>query len=408
MPKIELIKNDLVSECNILLPSSKSIANRVLVIQKLCKEKFKIKNLSSARDTELLADALQHDGELIDIADAGTACRFMCAYLALQQKTHTLTGSSRMKQRPIKVLVDSLKALGAEINYLEQDGFLPLQFHPSKIRGGELTIDTSESSQFVSALLLIAPILEGGLKINFNRGVSHTYVLMTIEVMKHFGISFTIGENSISIIQQDYCAQNISIESDWSSASYFFSFAALIPNSRILLRNLTVYSLQGDMICSYIATKLGAETHLLSDDIAVRFEPCSETNFIFDFNDCPDLLMTFAVLCAIKNIRAQFTNIEHLAHKESNRLEALQTELAKINCQFKCIESTWHLIPSGFDATCTYQINTYKDHRIAMAFAPLALQCKSLIIDDDQVVNKSFPNFWNEVQKLGIRVEKIY
>lgn len=289
----------------------------------------------------------------------------------------------------------------------EKYGFLPLQFHPSTILGGSIQIDASMSSQYVSALMLIAPTLKGGLHIHFNELVSKDYVLMTSELMNYFGVERIVHENSIEIKEQQYIAQNISIESDWSSASYFFSMAALIPKSRLLLHNLTVYSLQGDSVCSFIATQLGAETHLLGDDIAVRNEECTSTNLDFDFKNCPDLVMTFAVLCAIKNKSAKFYNIQHLAHKESNRLFALKTELAKINCRFEEEKNYWKLTPTDFNKNESIEIETYNDHRIAMAFTPLTLVCKNVVIQNPAVVNKSFPTFWNEIEKLGIDIQKI-
>ena len=227
---------------------------------------------------------------------------------------------------------------------------------------------------------------------------------MTLELMKYFGIEYFLENQTIQINHQKYKAQNISIESDWSSASYFFSIAAVIPKSRLQLNNLTVYSLQGDRICSYIASQFGAETHLLGDNIAVRNEHCNLTNFEFDFINCPDLVMTFAVLCAIKNIPAHFYNIHHLAFKESNRLIALQTELAKLNCQFINQTDYWEIIPSTIDFDRVIEINTHNDHRFAMAFAPLAWICKAIIINQPEVVNKSFPDFWNQLKSCGIEI----
>ncbi|MEI6312611.1 MAG: 3-phosphoshikimate 1-carboxyvinyltransferase [Bacteroidota bacterium] len=407
MTKIKLVKNRDVRECIIQLPSSKSIANRVLLIQQLCKESFKIKNLSTAADTQVLVEALKGNSSTIDIQDAGTACRFMCAYLATQGGEYTLTGTARMQQRPIKPLVDALNSIGANITYLDKEGYLPLSFKNTQIIGGTIQIDASMSSQFVSALLLIAPTLKNGLTIQFKNAVSMDYIEMTLELLKYFGIDLVATEQSISIAPQAYKAQNISIESDWSSASYFFSIAAMIPNSRIQLNNLTVYSLQGDVVCSYIATQLGAETHLLGDNIAVRQQDISIDHFEYDFKDCPDLVMTFAVLCALKKIKARFKNIDHLAYKESNRLLALQSELAKINCAFYASDEAWIIEPTAFDTNQTIEINTYDDHRMAMAFAPLAFISKAVVFDHVEVVKKSFPDYWNQVAKCGLEIQLI-
>lgn len=402
MARIRLQKTQNIKECTIELPSSKSIANRVLIIQHLSQEAFIIKNLSSAHDTKLLQNALLSAADHINIEDAGTAARFMCAYLAVQKGQHILNGSKRMQQRPMEPLVQALQSMGANIKYLGEKGFLPLQFETSVLQGRSVAINSSSSSQFISALLLIAPLVKNGISITYDKLVSSDYVEMTLELMKYFGIESEWTEGCIRIEQQTYKAQNISIESDWSSASYFFSIAALIPESRIQLNKLSVYSLQGDRVCSNIATLFGAETHLLGDNIAVRNEPTVIKNFEFDFSHCPDLVMTFAVLCAIKNTKAILHGIEHLAYKESNRLLALQSELAKINCRFYAMDDVWHLEPSGFDSSKSYEIHSHNDHRIAMAFAPLALVCKSVVIDNDQVVNKSFPNFWKELEKCGL------
>ncbi len=407
MTKIKLYKNKDVRECIIQLPSSKSIANRVLLIQQLCKESFRIKNLSTAADTQVLVEALKGNSSTIDIQDAGTACRFMCAYLATQAGTYTLTGTARMQQRPIKPLVDALNSIGANISYLDKEGYLPLSFKNTEIVGGTIQIDASMSSQFVSALLLIAPSLKNGLRIQLKNAVSIDYIFMTIELMRYFGIEVEHEEQSITIAPQQYKAQNISIESDWSSASYFFSIAAMIPHSRIQLNNLTVYSLQGDVVCSYIATQLGAETHLLGDNIAVRQEAINLSHFEYDFKDCPDLVMTFAVLCALKKIKARFKNINHLAYKESNRLLALQSELAKLNCAFYPNEDAWMIEPKEIDFNQVFEITTYGDHRMAMAFAPLAFISKAVVFDHAEVVKKSFPDFWNQVAKCGLEYQMI-
>lgn len=405
MNKIILRKTQQIKECSIELPTSKSLANRVLIINALCSRPITIKKWIPCNDIIVLQNALQTKDTQISIEDAGTAARFMCAYLALQPNEYVLTGTERMKQRPIQPLVDALLSMGAQISYIDNSGYLPIRIKGSRALKNEVYVDSTLSSQFISALMLIAPVLNEGLLIRFNNPVSASYIEMTSELMAYFGVSCVHTPTSIYIAKQDYTPTSISIESDWSSASYFFSFAALMPQARLLLKNLSVYSLQGDRVCSYIASMLGAETHLLGDDIAVRNHSESSSHFDYDFMKCPDLVMTFAVLCAIKNIPATFRNIHHLAYKESNRLEALSTELKKIGAQFYEKDGNWILYPSGIEPNKTYHINTYNDHRMAMSFAPLAMCCNEVVINDAFVVTKSFPHFWEEITKLGISIE---
>lgn len=404
--KIHITKKSIQQAVTITLPASKSISNRVLMIQSLCAAPFAIKNLSSANDTLVLQRALALPASTIDIEDTGTAARFILPYLCLKAGEWILKGTDRMHQRPIQPLVEALQQMGATIDYLNEPGHLPLKIKGGSLKGGKVTINASLSSQFVSALLLIAPALAEGISLEvMELNSSKPYLDMTLEVIKYFGIDVNQHGNTIDIAPQKYKETPITIESDWSAASYFFFAAGLIPNSRIQLNNLSVYSWQGDMICSFLASLLGSETHLLGDNIAVRNERKSLPNFVFDFSDQPDLVMTFAVWCAALQVNARFDGIDNLAYKESDRLTSLQEELKKINCLFYPENNSWILQPDkDFDFNTTIQFNSHQDHRMAMALAPLSVIMNGIIIEDAEVVNKSFPGFWQEWEKLGFTI----
>jgi 3-phosphoshikimate 1-carboxyvinyltransferase len=404
--KIHITKQTIQKEVTIALPASKSISNRVLIIQSLCASPFAIKNLSTANDTLVLQRALALNSSTIDIEDTGTAARFILPYLCMKEGEWILKGTNRMHQRPIQPLVEALQQMGALINYLDEPGQLPLSIKGGSLKGGKVTVNASLSSQFVSALLLIAPALAEGISLEvIDLNSSKPYLDMTLEVIKYFGIEVNQFQNTINIAPQKYKETPITIESDWSAASYYFFAAGLIPNARIQLDNLSVYSWQGDMICSFLSSLLGSETHLLGDNIAVRNEKNSLQNFEFDFRNQPDLLMTFAVWCAALKIDARFEGIDNLAHKESDRLTSLQRELQKINCLFYPENKSWILKPDkDFDFGTTIQFNSHQDHRIAMALAPLSVIMNGMMIEDAEVVNKSFPRFWQEWEKLGFTI----
>ena len=404
--KLSIRKSELCKETTIKLPTSKSISNRALMIQALCESDFLIKNLSTSNDTSVLNHALNSTSHEIDIEDAGTAARFILPYLCTKKGVWTLRGTARMHERPIAPLVDALRSLGANISYLEKENYLPLQIVGGDMQGGKVSIDASMSSQFASALLLLAPTLALGLSIQIE-ALKHSkpYLDMTMELMRYFGISIQEEGDIIHIVAQKYKAVQLSIESDWSAASYFFFAASLIPGSRIQLNNLSVYSWQGDSTCSYLSSLLGGETHLLGDNIAVRYETTTPNLLEIDFKDIPDLVMTFAVWCCAKKVNARFSNIDNLKHKESDRLTSLQTELKKLNCDFYKSGEYWILQPDqAFNFNTTITIQTYNDHRMAMAFAPLSVLLDGIIIEDAQVVSKSFPTFWDEWKKLGFDI----
>jgi len=410
----------------IYLTSSKSESNRALIIQALCYEDFEIENLSISNDSKVLVELLcqigkeegditDHDGitfsdestnnhqQILSVNLAGTAMRFLTAYLAIQNKEFVLTGAQRMKERPIKVLVDVLKQLGAEISYQEKEGYPPLKINGRKLSGEKVTIDGGISSQYISALLMIAPKLEKGLIIEFEGEViSKPYINMTIEMMRYFGAAVQWKGNAIVVKPGNYQANNFTVEADWSAASYWYSMVALAKEADITLYGLKQESLQGDSVVQEIYISLGVATEFV--DGGIRLTKDSEfkaEDLEVDFINCPDIAQTVAVTCAALNIKAKLTGLKTLRIKETDRIAALQTELTKLGFSVD-VEGDDIMInpinsaPSRFSES----VKTYDDHRMAMAFAPLTLQ-NSITIEDENVVGKSYPNFWGDLEKMS-------
>lgn len=395
---------------SVKLVSSKSESNRVLIIQALCKEVFSIENLSQAEDTLVLKHLLESNDKIKNCEQGGTTFRFLTAFFASTPCDVFLTGSSGMKERPVKILVDALCTLGANISYEEKQGFPPLHIVGKKLKGGKIAIDSSVSSQYISALLLIAPTLENGLEISFSgKRVSVPYIQMTLEIMRYFGIEYSVSENTLSINHQNYKAKSICIENDWTAASYWYSFAAIAKDAEIHIPNLKKNSLQGDAVLSAIYKTFGVETTFHQTGISIKKNKniCLPEFFQYDFSDCPDLAQTVAVTCAALNIPALLTGLETLHIKETNRLEAVCKELEKFEATTKNENNTLH-IASGCKKHCkNVLINTYHDHRMAMAFAPLVLLYPQIEIENDKVIDKSYPSFWNDMAKAGIEVLRV-
>ena len=409
--ELEIQANHSFLKSDILLNGSKSISNRVLIIYALCNQHFEIHNLSNANDTVTLLRLLSNEGDFLhDAADAGTTFRFMAAYLAFRPKKQLLTGSDRMLERPVGALVEALRTLGAQVSYLRKEGFPPLQFaEPIHNQTDTVEIAADVSSQFISALLLIAPTLPLGLTIVLKgTPVSAAYIQMTLNLMQEFGIEYKWDKNAnvIAIKNQPYQGKFYSVESDWSAASYYYAMAALCPKSDLILRGLNQNSNQGDSCLIEIMKKFGVETVWL-DDMSFRLER-SEVNidfFEYDFINCPDLAQTFAVLCAALNIPAQLTGLQTLKIKETDRILALKTELEKLGAQIECNHNSL-TINKGIDKTIQNPlICTYRDHRMAMAFTPLALVLDYIRFEDKNVVKKSYPNFWTDLQKMGFQIQ---
>jgi len=375
-----------VVNCEIDLPSSKSISNRLLIIKALCKEKFLIKNLSESDDTILLKNALNSKEKTINVSHAGTSFRFLTSFLSIQKgKEFILNGSDRMKERPIKELVNSLQELGVKIEYLEKEDFPPLKIIGTEIDGGEIEIDGTISSQFISSLLLIAPNLKNGLILKIKGElVSKPYVLMTLKLMGEFGINWTWNKDVITILKQEYVAKNYTVESDWSAATFWFQSASLSEKCKIILRGLNEESIQGDSACKKIFKDLGVDSVFKNGDLILtknkRISPSETYNLI----ETPDIYQSLKCTLFTLNKDSEFTGIQTLRNKETDRIAAVENELLKLNTP-KIIE-------------------TYNDHRMAMSFAPLSLKFEELQISNPGVISKSYPNYWKDLKKGGFKI----
>jgi 3-phosphoshikimate 1-carboxyvinyltransferase len=384
-----------------LLPASKSISNRALIINALAGGRSELHNLSDANDTQLMLRLVRSGDRTIDAEDAGTTMRFLTAYFAVTNQDKILTGTHRMKERPIAILVDALRSLGADIEYLEKDGYPP---HHIKGFNGQKTnrisIRGDVSSQYISALMMVAPVLTDGIILTLQGKVgSRPYIDMTTSLLKHFGITTNVRANEITISKQSFKPAPFTVESDWSAASYWFAFAALADQAEITLPKLLNQSFQGDSAILKLMIELGVEGRFDNGVLRLSRKKCAQ-EIRWDFTDCPDLAQTVAVVCAAKNIKGFFTGLESLRIKETDRIAALQNELRKIGADL--IEDDpehWRLLPShSLPESASFL--TYKDHRMAMAFAPLATQM-DVEIEDPSVVRKSYPNFWNDMSGVG-------
>ena len=396
------------------LPLSKSESNRILILQALSKGKVGVGHLSDARDTKLLQEALSSADKEVNVKDAGTTMRFLAAYYCATNQQKILTGSDRMCERPIGILVDALREIGFEVKYLSKDGFPPLEILPcdqSRLKS-EVHIAGNISSQYISALAMIAPTLPNGLEIHFTSTISsRPYIDMTIALLGKAGIQCSWMENSIRIANQDFQKCSIEPSADWSAASYWFSMAALAQKADITLNDLTFESAQGDKMIAEWCEKLGVKVtqghdglilSAVNSDDPIHPDNLTNPGLNFDFTDNPDLAQTMIVLCAAKGISATFSGLQSLRIKETDRIAALQNELLKFGVKLEDVgNEVFHL--SGTFAMSHQVINTYNDHRMAMAFAPLALLGK-ISIDDPDVVVKSYPNFWKEMASVGFEV----
>lgn len=387
------------------LPASKSLSNRALIIRALSGNDFEIENLSEAEDTKILLNALSSNEKIIDIGAAGTAMRFLTAYFAVSEGEKILTGTERMKQRPIAPLVDALKSLGADIEYLENTGFPPINIKGRKLTKNEVEVDGTISSQFLSALLMIAPVLENGLKINIKGNlVSRPYAEMTIALMKHFGSSALWKENTIEIPHQNYIPKPYKVEPDWSAAAFWYSVVALSKDAEITLPGLQKNSLQGDSVLPELMKRFGVETDFLNNGIVIRHSEfyIQHSTLKIDFTNSPDLAQSLTVLAAALDLQIQFSGIENLKIKETDRIAALQTELKKFGKEL--VKEGDHYTLKGQFKNSEQAIETYDDHRMIMAFAPLALICGHINIQNPETVKKSYPSFWEDLKICGYKV----
>lgn len=406
---LSLTKSDPSVRGTIALPGSKSISNRALLICQLAGASGRelLTNLSSAQDTRTLLQLLEHDGDIFNAGDAGTTFRFMAAYLALLPEPAVLTGSPRMLQRPVGPLVQALRTLGAQIEYLGREGYPPLGIRatPQLGRAGRtVRIPAGVSSQFLSALLMIGPRLSEGLElIPEGPMVSRPYLDMTLGIMRRFGAQAGWQGDGIAVAPGDYRARPFTVEGDWSAASYWYAMAALSDEADILLKGLQENSLQGDSVLAEMMRRFDVQTTYEPGGVRLqRGGGAIDPVFEWDFTDCPDLAQTLAVVCAAKGVRGVFSGLETLYIKETDRVGALQNELAKVGVRFTGA-------PGGSRFTVEGRIQwpekpprfaTYGDHRMAMAFAPLAL-LGPVGIESPDVVGKSYPDFWEHLRLTG-------
>jgi 3-phosphoshikimate 1-carboxyvinyltransferase len=386
----------------IRLAASKSECNRALIINALTDFQCDLSNISEARDSQTMRRLLKSDDVTADVIDAGTTMRFLTAYFAVTGQTKVMTGTPRMCERPIGILVDALRTLGADIEYAVHEGYPPLKINGFNYSGNnELGVKGNVSSQYISALLLVAPHLPGGLSLQLEGEVgSKPYIEMTLKQMGYFGIDYKVSweTNTIVIPPQTYKAQPYAIESDWSGASYWYSIVAIADDAEVELLGLKEDSLQGDSAIVNIMHHLGVESTFTETGVLLaKTHPAASLGW--DFTDCPDLAQTVAVCCAMKAIPLTLTGIESLKIKETDRVLALQQELKKLNAQLVEVKTNHEYQLSTFpieNLAPTPPIATYDDHRMAMAFAPAGMK-KAVIIEDPGVVVKSYPGFWKDL-----------
>ncbi len=399
------------------LPASKSISNRLLMMRYIAKSSAKIYNLSQAEDTVLLENTLSalasrnastfDNPFMIDTGNAGTVYRFLTALLATMPGRWFLTGSVRMMQRPIAPLVDALRSLGADISYAGIVGFPPLVIDGKNLLGGQVIIDASQSSQFVSALMMIAPLLENGLSIiRHGKPSSEPYIIMTSKLMQKCGVEVIVKHDSIVVSRGEYCFEETNVENDWSSAAFWYEIALLIPDSEFLLKSLNYSVLQGDAILHEFFNTLGVITAYTSDGLLIRRVSQPPASFEADCSGCPDIVPPLAAGCAGSGIKAILKGVETLRYKESDRIEGLLSGLKQINQNIFCTSSGELVIPENFKPIggTSLSFHSHGDHRMAMAFAPLSAISGKVSIEQPDVVSKSYPGFWNSLKQAGFEI----
>ena len=397
-----------VVKSTIQLPASKSISNRALIINALARGTTPPCNLSDCDDTLVMIKALAENNETIDIMAAGTAMRFLTAYLSTVQGTHILTGTERMQQRPIQILVNALRELGAQIEYAGKEGFPPLRIHGTELKGNELTLKGNVSSQYISALLMIGPVLKNGLRLHLTGEIiSLPYINLTLQLMKEFGAkaAWTSG-NSIEVAPKPYTPVSFMVESDWSAASYWYQIAALSEQAEIELMGLFRNSYQGDSRGAEVFSRLGITTEFTHEGVLLKKSNRLVEQLNEDFVDIPDLAQTFAVTCCLLGIPFRFTGLQSLKIKETDRIFALKAELRKLGYILQDAQDSI-LIWDGERCQPEAQpvIQTYEDHRMAMAFAPAAFRFPGMRIAEPQVVSKSYPAYWEHLQQAGFQID---
>lgn len=405
-------------QASIQLPASKSISNRALIIHALSRGNSLPTNLSDCDDTQVMIRALAAaPGAEIDILAAGTAMRFLTAYLSVTPGTHVITGTQRMRQRPIRILVDALRRLGADITYVGEEGFPPLRINGRPLQGAEIELAGNVSSQYISALLMIGAVLPGGLKLKLAGDiVSRPYIDLTLRLMHDFGAhACWLGEDCILVQPDGYRDVPFTVESDWSAASYWYQMVALSGQASaeapipacVQLKGLFAHSYQGDSRGADLFARLGVHTEFTNSGVCLTRQGAPARHLNANLVDIPDLAQTFVVTCCLLDIPFRFTGLQSLKIKETDRIAALQTELRKLGYVLHDEQGS---ILSWDGERCPAEpspvIATYEDHRMAMAFAPASLVLPHICIADPHVVSKSYPSYWDDLRLAGFRIEE--
>ena len=408
---ITLDSKNFITNQHLTISGSKSETNRLLVLQALYPD-LQIENVSDSDDSEVMRKALSSKKvKEIDVQHAGTAMRFLTSYFAIQPDADiVLTGSSRMKERPIQILVDALKQLDADITYLEKEGFPPIRIKGKTIHKNIVEIETNVSSQYISSLMLIASSLPNGLEINLKKNItSASYIRMTLQMLNTLGVDADFNENRIKILPAHQLKNNLfTVESDWSSASYFYSIIALAPiGSRISLSCFKPDSLQGDAILAEIYKDFGVQTTFQNAEIILeKTVNCQLSTINYQLNNTPDIAQTLIITCLGLGITCTLTGLHTLKIKETDRLQALKNELEKFGAEVAITDDSIELKNTVVFTDSVIEIETYQDHRMAMAFAPLAFRQK-LRIKNAEVVSKSYPGFWEDLKVIGLHLKRI-
>ena len=405
---LNLSHDTLICNGKIKITGSKSETNRLLFLQSLFPN-FKIQNKSNSDDSSIMQAALKSTSDFIDINHAGTAMRFLTSYFSqLEGREVILTGSERMQQRPIKILVDALRSLGASIEYEKKQGYPPLRIKGKKLDGGTISLPADISSQYISSLIMLGPILKAGIELNLKGTItSMPYINMTLDLLDRLGIKTEFKGHRIVVKNTSKSKNTIQVvESDWSSASYFFSIAALSDKAKIYLSNFKSNSLQGDSILRIIYKQLGVNSYFEGNNLILEKENISSPKSIkWDLSNAPDIAQTIAVSCYGLGVACDLEGLHTLKIKETDRLVALDTELSKLGAKISVTDKSLHL-SSDQDFQKGINISTYNDHRMAMAFAPLALKIP-LSVEKAEVVSKSYPSFWEDLNSLNFKINKI-
>jgi len=405
---IRLTKGNIPSYVEIDLPSSKSISNRLLILQNLSKKTIEINNLSKANDTQLLKNILSSNTSPINVEDAGTAARFSLAWACIKNTTRIISGTSRMHERPMKELIDALRNIGFQIRCMEQEGFMPVEISRtdwSKLRN-EVSIDGSVSSQFISALCLIAPFLPNGLSIHIEgRCTSLPYLLMTLSLLKAANVPLTFEGNEITIEVHPEIEGDFIVEADWSAAAFWYGIVSHLPASTILLRGLTADSIQGDRKVVDLFQKLGVKSDFPEKGALISRTDMETSPVDENLMDNPDLAQPFIIACVLKNIEGDFRGLHTLRDKETDRIEALQNEILKINGSLVENNPNYKLSFRNEPVNDHLFFKTYNDHRMAMSLSQCVFTLGVISIENPEAVTKSYPNFWTELKKLGVNIQ---